>query len=88
MGVRAAAVTATIGAATIGAATTWLAVPLLSLALGRSVDERTRARLRATVHVPGPAGVVVPLHRSATPWASVPAPRPAADDVRRVSGVG
>jgi hypothetical protein len=83
MGVRAAAVTATIGVAT-----TWLAVPLVSLALGRSVDQRDRARVRAAVHVPTPDGVVVPLRRSATPWASVPTPRPAADDARRVSGVG
>jgi hypothetical protein len=83
MGVRAAAVTATIGVAT-----TWLAVPLVSLTLGRSIDERSRARVRATVHVPTPDGVVVPLRRSATPWVSVPTPRPAADDARRVSGVG
>jgi hypothetical protein len=77
---RAAAVTA------IGAATTWMAVPLLTLALGRSLDEQARSRVRATV--PAPAGVVVPLRRSSAPWASVPSPRPAADDARRVSGVG
>jgi hypothetical protein len=87
MRVRAAAVTGTVGVAT-----TWLAVPLVSLALGRSVDERSRARVRAavptTVAAPAPARVVVPLRRTPTTWAAVPAPRPAADDARRVSGVG
>jgi hypothetical protein len=87
MRVRAAAATATVGAAT-----TWLAVPLVSLALGRSADERSRARVRAAVPAPGavppPTGVVVPLRRTPTTWAAVPAPRPAADDARRVSGVG
>ncbi len=80
---RAAAVTVTVGAAT-----TWLVAPLVSLALGRSLDEQARARLRATGPAPAPAGVVVPLRRPTTPWVSVPAPRSAADDVRRVSGVG
>jgi hypothetical protein len=77
---RAAAVTA------IGAATTWMAVPLFSLARGRSLDEQARARVRAAV--PAAAGVVVPLRRSPAPRAAVPSPRPAADDARRVSGVG
>ncbi len=77
---RAAAATA------IGAATAWMAVPLLSLALGRSLDEQARTRVRAAV--PAPDGVVVPLRRSPAPRASVPSPRSAADDVRRVSGVG
>jgi hypothetical protein len=79
---RAVAVTATIGAA----ATTWLAVPLVALARGRSLDELCRARLRASV--PARTDVVVPLRRTPTPRAAVPAPRPAVDDVRRVSGVG
>jgi hypothetical protein len=77
---RAAAVTA------FGAATTWVAVPLLSLTLGRSLDAVARAQVRAAV--PAPAAVVVPMRRSPAPRASVPSPRPAADDARRVSGVG
>ena len=86
MRVRAATLTAAVGAAT-----TWLAVPLLSLSLGRSLDDASRSRVRAQGRAPvtpaAPA-VVVPLRRSPTPWATVPAPRPAADAVRRVSGVG
>jgi hypothetical protein len=87
MRVRAAAVTATVGAAT-----TWLAVPLVSLALGRSLDERSRARVRAAAPasgaIPAPTGVVVPLRRTPTAWAAIPAPRSVADDARRVSEVG
>ncbi len=85
MRVRATAVTAAVGAVA-----GWMAVPLLSLALGRSLDDRCRARLRDA----GPAAsargpVVVPLQRTRPApgrpaWASVPAPRPAADAVHRV----
>ncbi len=87
MRVRATAVTAAVGAAT-----TWMAVPLVSLALGRTLDERARARVLAlcptSVAPAAPTAVVVPLRPSTTPWAAVPAPRSAGDAVRRVAGVG
>jgi hypothetical protein len=58
----------------VGVVTTWMATPLLTLALGRSLDDEARSRMRAQCAL--------------TPWAAVPAPRPAADDVRRVTRVG
>ena len=85
-------VLAAAATAAVGVVTTWMAMPLVALAFGRSLDDRCRARLRAegpAATIPRP--VVVPLQRTRTApgrHAAVPAPRPAADAVHRVSGVG
>jgi hypothetical protein len=89
MRARAAATTAVVGAVT-----TWVAAPWVVLALGGSLDDTARARMRtgraaAPTSFPAP---VVPLRPrntqpTRTTWAAVPSPRPAADAVR-VSRVG
>ena len=84
MRARAAATTAVAGAVT-----TWIAAPWVVLALGGSLDETARARVRAgraPAAPPTSPAPVVPL-RPRTTWAAVPSPRPAADALR-VSRVG
>ncbi len=85
MRARAAATTAAVGVVT-----TWMAAPWVALALGRSLDETARARVRAVPGRTRPSFTetqVVPLRPRPT-WAAVPSPRPAADAVRRMSTVG
>jgi hypothetical protein len=85
MRARAAATTAAVGVVT-----TWMAAPWVALALGRSLDETARARVRAVPGRTRPSSsetLVVPLRPRPT-WAAVPTPRPAADAVRRTSTVG
>jgi hypothetical protein len=85
MRARAAATTAAVGVVT-----TWMAAPWVALALGRSLDETARARVRAVPGRTRPSSaetLVVPPRPRPT-WAAVPSPRPAADAVRRMSTVG
>lgn len=88
MRARAAATTVAVGVVT-----TWMAAPWVVFALGRSLDETARARVRAVPGRTRPSSaetsetLVVPLRPRPT-WAAVPSPRPAADAVRRLSTVG